>query len=185
MTLSAKEREILTLFARGSANTRTIAATVGAREEDLKLTIDRLCRYDRARAERLLVDDEARQPKTAPAAAAQASSYEALLDAAEKHDNAKIRELAIAARRQLDTLADRMEEDERKAAARARIAQLKAELAAELANLNPPKPKSVAARRTESRKVRAWARANNVEVSARGQISGTVLDAYRKANPGG
>ena len=45
------------------------------------------------------------------------------------------------------------------------------------------KPAAVKAGAYDAKKVRAWAKANGIEVNARGRISGEILEAYAKANP--
>ncbi|MDO5512319.1 Lsr2 family protein [Corynebacterium sp.] len=44
---------------------------------------------------------------------------------------------------------------------------------------------SAAAKRERSRAIREWARANKLDVSERGKIPASVIEAYDKANPSG
>jgi hypothetical protein len=45
------------------------------------------------------------------------------------------------------------------------------------------KPATVKAGAYDAKKVRAWAKANGIEVNSRGRISSEILEAYAKANP--
>jgi len=45
------------------------------------------------------------------------------------------------------------------------------------------KPNVVKAGAYDAKAVRAWAKANGIEVNSRGRISGEILEAYSKANP--
>lgn len=114
---------------------------------------------------------------SAPAAAKGAADD--LLAAAERSPSKRIQAAGKRAQAALDKVRDLIEADAGKAAARARVARLEAELRAAKAAL---KGTPVAdAPSVDTKAVRAWAEANGVAVPARGRIPQAIVAAYTEA----
>lgn len=166
--LTPTQRSILAAWAQGHT-ARKIAIDHDVNESQITAVIADLGAGNRERA---------RDMVATPRAEAARSTLEQLLAAGEQHSQKRIQDLAHRARTLLDTLAQVLDEEDRTRAARARVAQLEADLAAARAELGTPAKVSA----SESKKIRDWARRKGLEVSVRGVLPAHIIDAYHQAD---
>jgi hypothetical protein len=111
---------------------------------------------------------------------------ERLLARAREHEQPRVRRDAQKIAALVDALREVLAEEERVAAAKERIAKLESELARERARLTGGKPARPAGGAWVSlgplsKRIRAWARENNVACPEHGRVPRAVVQAYESA----
>lgn len=165
---------MLVSFARGRS-VGDIANEHHLSAEYVREALTRLARMDRQEAGRVLRDrDSPTRPAGAPVA-----SWEDLLAAGESHAQARIQALAGKARALLTTLRTVLDEEQRTAAAKARVAELEQQLAQARAEAGVSRPLTVA-KNPDAKAARAWAAKKGVPCPPRGRVPQEVMDAYHQ-----
>lgn len=193
-TLSTEHQDWLRRYARG-ATAADIAFAVGVKERQVLTVLEAWTGMDRERAKAVLAEDAARRGATPPAPAVVVRSageltpggrpaprdLQELLAAAVEHEVPKIRTLAQKVSVLVDDLAQLVDEHDRKAAARAQVAELEELLAKARAAAGMAVPaKRAATREVDSEAVRKWARETGLDIAPRGRVPQTVIDAYER-----
>lgn len=198
--LSTDELVVLKAYGNGS-DQKSIAKLTRLNIDVVNEIVMQRTNLSRPRAAELVRQHMFNTPVAAPVVQApapvvvQSANAEATIAAGEGHANTRIRTLAGRVRTELTTLRQLLDEDtqarkqreevaQAQARAKARLAELEAELVKVRAVLRPAGAKKTAAKKTGAgRNIRSWALHAGLDCPAFGRIPGRVLEAYHAAHP--
>lgn len=123
--------------------------------------------------------EPAREPTTLRA--------QVLIDRAATSGDRRLEKLAEQAQALIEEIEERLDKVTAERAAADKVARLEADLAAARAELAKHRPATAKPRRSgpSPADIRAWCRANNVDVNDHGRINQPAVDAYTAAHEGG
>lgn len=186
--LTAAEFAVLRPYARGTDMAEIAKATRLDldRINGIIMTRTSMNRQHAAELVRQHMRDNAAEPDR-PATTAP-STLDAILTAGEAHTNTRIRAIAVKARTLLEDLRVRLVVAEQDSKARAAQAEADARVRAARKELAAARGvqltlKQTVAASSEAQRARRWAAEQGIDCPTHGRIPGSVLNAYRTANP--